>query len=129
MTWLKCKSKENINSASILLDNKLYASCIHCYYYACLQLIKCILNNELKISYSEQDHKGEDSHKLVIEKLYEDFKRKDVVKANVFKRNIEDLKYSRTRADYKNVEILDKEAFHARNKSNSVIKLMQEQYA
>ena len=129
MTWLKHKSEENLNSASILLDNKLYASSIHCYYYACLQLVKCVLNNKLGISYQEQDDTKEDSHNLVIKKLYENLKRKDIAKANIFKRCIDDLKYPRTRADYKNVQIQSKDATSARNKSDSVIKLINEQYA
>ena len=129
MTWLKYKSDENLISAKILLDNKMYASCIHCYYYACLQLTKKALNDKLKISYKKQDDTKEDSHKFVISKLYEDFKRKDKTKANVFSRCIDDLKYLRTKADYKNVQILDRDAFSAKNKSDSVIKLIKEQYA
>lgn len=128
MTWLKNKSEENINSADILVNNKLYAASIHCYYYACLQLIKYVLCHKLSVDYQEQDNAKSDSHIFVIVKLYKILKRKNTKYANEFDRNINDLKYARVRADYKNVEIIEEEAIKANTKSKYIIDLINKQY-
>lgn len=53
--YIFAKAQENLKAAELLIANAMYASSIHCSYYASLQLSKRKLMESGGLSYDQQD--------------------------------------------------------------------------
>lgn len=96
---MKAKSEENTKAAQLLISNKLYASSVHCSYYACFQLIIHVLLE--KFDYDHVDEGGQGSHNIVLNKFQSYLEISDSrQKAKWFTDDIYDLKRFRNTADY-----------------------------
>lgn len=126
MSYLEEKSNQNLKAAKFLMNEKLYASSVHCSYYAALQFMtneyaRCLKKNFKEIAKEAEDGKG--SHNYIINGIIDYIKstyRKDptietlqrnVKDSNIHKlhRKIKDLKVFRVKSDYRN-EAIDKDS-------------------
>ena len=68
--YIFAKAQENLKAAELLIANAMYASSIHCSYYASLQLSKRKLMESGGLSYDQQDQEVKkqqtDTHNFVI---------------------------------------------------------------
>jgi len=110
MSYLKAKSEFNKSAAELLYDNNLYAPCVHCAYYSCLQLIKFLIKDFMSIDYPDQkiesDSLKQNSHEYVIKKLLSEIHKLSRFDYLDLRRNIYDLKSFREISDYEN-QIVD----------------------
>lgn len=113
MSVLIAKSDENISSAQLLIDNKCYASSVHCSYYSSVQLVISLLLNKFGYTAekleteSKSERKG--SHVFAKNIIHQKMKDKGIrFKATEFYREMGELKNKREKADYQE-EIIDKD--------------------
>lgn len=66
---MKKKSDSNIRLAQDLINKTELNASVHCSYYGCFQFIKCILKNNIGISYETQNKKRDGSHDFIITSL------------------------------------------------------------
>lgn len=119
-SYLSNKSTENLEASEMLIANNLFASSVHCSYYAMLQYMTCKLSNYGNISFLtiRKNSKGYGSHNYIISETINyikseelkpdlDYIQKNVNKTNIqkLKRKVADLKSFRVKSDYHNVEI------------------------
>ena len=134
---LNNKSEENIKASELLITNKLYASSVHCSYYATFQFLTCKWSQYSKLTFIqiENNSKGSDSHKYLIDEVIGFIKTSeldgvtDTVLKNVKRSNIQklkgkinDLKSFRKKSDYKDVCIDDQTSEKSLNYSKDIIK-------
>lgn len=117
---LSNKSIANLNASNLLITNKLYASSVHCSYYAVLQHMTCKLKESCNITFEELANKSENddrtSHRFILEEII----RELTIKANMLpqlerniklrdfqrlKNKIKNLKALRIESDYRDIEI------------------------
>jgi uncharacterized protein (UPF0332 family) len=140
-THLSHKYEQNLMSAKLLIDNKFYASSVHCSYYALFQFMLCKINNYTKMSFEDisLSMKGKDSHNGTKEMLLTllrkflitndlDARQVDVLNHQFRKlrRKIDDLKIYRNESDYQNCEIDEKKGLVSLTISNDVINKFNE---
>ncbi len=97
-TSLKNKALLNINAGDLLLENTLYAPCIHCYYYGCFQELKAILYDFFEFTTEELNAHKHEIHTELSQKTSLEISRK-------YKRQIKELKELRKVSDYDAVDI------------------------
>lgn len=129
MGILIAKSKENLTSAQLLIDNDCHNSSVHCSYYSSVQLMIHLLLN--KFGYTpdklETDSKRENkgSHIFAKNFLYQKMKdNNEIFKARDFFREIGELKNKREKADYQEAIInpdLSGNALEQANKVNTIL--------
>lgn len=120
---MKTKANENLTSAQVLVNNKLYTPSVHCSYYAVFQNMKYMLsvtsNNPL--SFEAQDsHSGESSHEYILSEIK---KRLNVSprEERKFTDEVRFLKKERVDADYRMRMFSDIESLTCIEKANGVI--------
>lgn len=113
-----------------MIDNGLYASSVHCSYYAVLQFMTCVYCESLNKSLDDISKvtKGKGgTHKYVIDGLFSYIistyrKNSDLenIEKNIkdsqvrkIKRKVNDLKHYRVRSDYQNVSIYKEDGVKA----------------
>lgn len=106
---MKTKSDENIKAAELLVEGNMYASSVHCSYYACFQLMKYVLHAKLNFDYIQQDKltKGKGSHNLLIGTFKKKYRVTDKKAAFKIATDIDLLKKNRQKADYTPTVICD----------------------
>ena len=112
---LSNKSEENIEASELLISKNLYASSVHCSYYATFQHLTCKWSHYSRLTFKEVTNKskGADSHNYLIDEIIGFIKARelgcetDVIQKNVketnihrLRRNIFDLKSFRKKSDY-----------------------------
>jgi len=128
---LKSKSQNLLESADFLHANQRYQVVPHCSYYACFQLLQYICKHTLGLdgkaiidmikNTPKRKNTDEGSHGFTINQTlryiesqsYDDYRDQSV---NIFK-----LKKKRQRADYENVEIVEKDSAEAIDLSKAII--------
>lgn len=105
MSVLIAKSKENISSAQLLINNKCFASSIHCSYYSSVQIMIEILFTQYKFTrntlLTTAKNESSGSHVFAINYLFKRMDEKsERLKAVDFNREVGKLKYKREHADY-----------------------------
>ncbi len=118
MSELLKKSAENIQSASLLIDNKLYAPSIHCSYYACFQKLKNLIAEAYHSDYTELDNELRDlndkfrrENKKVIatHEFYIGYKLDHLIRRegadHRLINKLNDLKTYRNKSDYENIPV------------------------
>lgn len=122
MSYLKDKSEFNLKAAQILITEKLYASSVHCSYYAMLQFMICQYADCFGKSFDEISRETKDkggSHNYIINGMIDYIKstyrsdpKIDRVQRNVKDTNIhrlhtkiKDIKKFRVKSDYRNISI------------------------
>jgi len=108
----------NLNASVLLIENSLFASSVHCSYYAMLQFMTCKLSafNSVTFETITANSKGPGSHEYVIGETITHLKsslsgldtlKKEVERTNIhkLKGKIKDLKLLRVQSDYHNIEI------------------------
>jgi len=130
MSYLKQKSEFNLLAAEKLLQHNLYASSVHCSYYACFQLMKFTLKNIYNIDYEKQSEEISssklNSHGYVIGIIKKKIKLNltDTSEFRYFDRIITDLKMFREESDYHNIQIDSDKGRLALKKANELILLI-----
>ena len=120
---MKAKALSNLDSAQMLIDNKLYTNSVHCSYYAVFQYMKHVLahTKHRPISLSEQDaHGGESSHEYILNKIKERLNTNPRNERN-FMESIRLLKKDRVDADYTTRTFTDIEGHDCRSRANALI--------
>lgn len=102
MAVLKNKCITNLKSAQMLKANGGALSSIHCYYYACLQLSKHVLNAHCNINYkTQEDNCKVSSHGYIINNTAQNIREKLGYKVQVdYYTHMSKLKKNRETADY-----------------------------
>lgn len=129
MTKVEAKSNENYEAGGVLINNGMYASSIHCFYYSCFQLTKRALV-VIGESYSAQDcnSRGNDSHCYISGLLETDLKGKDICAQLDYNVYLNKLKKMRVIADYKQAIITDKNANDASSWAAKINNILKTQY-
>ncbi|HEX5152691.1 MAG TPA: hypothetical protein VFW07_14670 [Parafilimonas sp.] len=106
MEGLKIKSDENIRGAEILntIENRCFASSIHCSYYSCLQYMAYVIKVKKLISGTlkeEQNLRKKGSHEI-IRNIFEIYYAKNIDHKNFleYKEWIGQLEQNRIESDY-----------------------------
>jgi len=132
MTILLEKSKQNIRAASMLIDNELYASSVHCSYYACFQRLKKLIADAYICDYSDLDveHRklnksGSGKRMIGSHEFYINYKLLNLVKRenkeHRLVNELNDIKRFRKQADYDNISIDLNTSQNVFKKSNVII--------
>jgi uncharacterized protein (UPF0332 family) len=120
MPELLKKSIQNFSAASLLIENELYASSVHCSYYSCLQKLKNVISRAYNIEYDELENERRRlnrknisrnlaTHEFLIDRKLLDLIRRER-KDHRLINEINDIKLYRTTSDYDNVAISCTEA-------------------
>lgn len=120
MPELLKKSIQNFSAASLLIENELYASSVHCSYYSCLQKLKNVISRAYNIEYDELENERRRlnrknisrnlaTHEFLIDRKLMDLIRRER-KDHRLINEINDIKLYRTTSDYDNVAISGTEA-------------------
>jgi len=129
MGMLIAKSKENLISAQLLIENKYYASSVHCSYYSSVQLMIHLLITKFNFTQEKLENEaikeGKGSHVFAINQITKHLKSKqEILKSVDFYRNIGKLKTKRKHADYLDT-LIDKpysdEALLQANEINGIL--------
>lgn len=132
MNHLKSKSDCNINSASSLITNSLYASSVHCSYYSCVQLMlhilrsdfgktDVIIDSESKIG--SKNNRG--FHNWLINIIRKEYMQRNPGDSRLFYSKIGQLKKLRVNADYKNIDVPSATANNALKTAQEINSLLQ----
>ena len=118
--YIFAKAQENLKAAELLIANAMYASSIHCSYYASLQLSKRKLMESGGLSYDQQDQEVKkqqtDTHNFVI------FSTENCVTDTIKYRHLMcSLKRLRKKADYQNHPISQIEATEAQKMTKEIL--------
>lgn len=133
MILLKQKSDENIQASQLLIKQCLYASSVHCSYYACVQLMLHILRSHLKLTeekIKEVQDEGAKTHGgfhawIIAEMAFHLLKKQNkYITAKDFRDGIEDLRRLRRDADYENKTIEEKNAKKACETACNILKIL-----
>jgi hypothetical protein len=140
-THLSHKYEQNLTSAKLLIDNKFYASSVHCSYYALFQFMLCKISEYQQMSFEDisLSMKSKDSHNdtkevllAIVRKIIVvpglDARQIDVLnyQINRLRRKIDDLKTFRNESDYQNYEISNQKGLNSLTVSQEVIKKINE---
>ena len=120
MPELLKKSIQNFSAASLLIENELYASSVHCSYYSCLQKLKNVISQAYNIEYDELETERRQlnrknisrnlaTHEFLIDRKLLDLIRRER-KDHRLINEINDIKLYRTTSDYDNIAISGTEA-------------------
>ena len=131
MPELLIKSTQNFSAASLLIQNELYASSVHCSYYSCLQKLKNVISRANNIEYDELESERRElnkknpsrnlaTHEFLIDKKLMDLIRRER-KDHKLISEINDIKLYRTKSDYENVAIGYSDAESVLSKTQKVI--------
>lgn len=131
MSHLSIKSSQNLSASTLLIDNKLYASSVHCSYYAMLQHMTCKLKDSWGITFKELGNRSKadkkKSHEFLIKGSLDiiELNRNSFVKREV-SNLIKDLKTYREESDYHEIEIIKDKSELALELSNKIILKLNE---
>lgn len=122
MDILLNKSESSLEASTLLHEEELYASSVHCSYYSSVQLMRHIIFNnfgEDEIDFDNKDEvRNHGSHNFLISffknRIYTSISKRD------FGTHLRDLKELRKNADYKQKVILIGESRNAMRLSNIV---------
>jgi len=120
---LLTKSQDNIKASELLINNKFYATSIHCSYYSVYQRLVYTLNC-LKTS---MNLNISDTHKRSIDAITQELKKQNRAKAEDiedFTNRITALKSLRKRADYEIKMIIESESRDAFKESKELNKFL-----
>lgn len=132
---LRYKSFSNKEAAELLIENEFYAPSVHCFYYYVLQFFIDEYAKISNISFEQiaiETSKGKGTHNYIIEGIYKHIKStfseydqilKNIELSNLqkLKREINDLKTFRVKADYHNVMIDRETSLNAKKKTEYII--------
>lgn len=107
-----------------------YHSCVHCFYYACLQrmlhVIDVHVSVEEKILSDSKNYNA--THKIAFDNIYEALKKKSVGDANNFWTMFDKIKKKRIVADYKDQIITPVDATNVKSFVDEIIKILTNHY-
>lgn len=133
MSKLKQKSDFNIDAASVLLKQNLYAPSVHCSYYSCFQLLKYTIKDFFGVDYETQavniSSSKQKTHQYVINYITNELMLlSSIAESQNFKREIKDLKLFREESDYENKEINFDQGNKAYNKAIKIRSYINEKF-
>lgn len=106
MTILRQKSNFYLDAGKSLVKNSWYAPSIHCFFYSCLQLIKCAIRENEDITFEELEKRikaqNDSTHTYLIRIIGNEIYRFDPDVYRDFNNQINELKLLRVESDYKN---------------------------
>jgi uncharacterized protein (UPF0332 family) len=128
------KSDENITSAKLLIDNKHYASSVHCSYYSCVQLMIYLLIHKYNLDRAQIEAlaKGENKGSHIFAKNYIYNKMKDSgirFDARTFYTTTGELKNKREHADYHETIISEAFSIAALNEAGEINKILRKNFS
>ena len=125
MSKLRQKSDFNIDAASALLEQSLFAPSVHCSYYSCFQLLKYTIKDFFGVDYETQavniSMTKQKTHQYVVNYITNELiSLTSIIESRDFKRKINDLKQFRVESDYENIEVNSEKGNEAFNKANEI---------
>lgn len=132
--YLENKSDTNFKAANLLLDQNMYCSSVHCYYYSCIQRIisKLLILYKQEEMNQERQSLSASSHVYYTDKIERTIKNElglsneaERIDLANFINNIKYLKRIRVQADYKDVEIKSDQGKKAFSYAESIHKYIK----
>lgn len=125
MSKLRQKSDFNIDAASALLKQNLFAPSVHCSYYSCFQLLKYTIKDFFEVDYETLavniSTSKQKTHQYVINYITKELVTLAGIKESQdFKRKIKDLKQFREESDYEDIEVNSDKGNNAYNKAREI---------
>lgn len=132
----KTKSDENLDATNNLIGSGLYSSSVHCAYYSCVQMMYHILSshfmwNDNKINQDSTAGGRENNqglHVWLINTIFKELSAGNSFDANNFQKAIIGLKKTRTKADYKNMIIMDNVASNVQLEAIEALRLLKKNF-
>jgi len=135
MSNWKIKSEQNKISAKLLINNSYYSSSVHCSYYSNIQLMLHILLTDLQKSEQEIDSEGHQGaqdeggfHNWLKNSITRELFMRNNQLVPDFNNFFGQLKGLRIKADYKNLEIIERRAKSGLDLSNSIEEILTEEF-
>ncbi len=137
MGFLLQKSKENINSAVLLIENKHHSSSVHCSYFSCIQLMLHVLRSDFNKTEEEIAQESFDGsrnlhgfHNWIQNTFFTEVgkREKDGRIVLDFSSKLGNLKGIRIRSDYGINQIGEKEASKALEGAKSINQIIEKRF-
>lgn len=120
---MKTKANDNLYSAQLLINNKLYTTSVHCSYYAAFQNMKYMLantpNNPIPLA-TQDSNTGYCSHEYILLEV----KNRLNISPNEKRKFVDEVRYlkkERVDADYKTRKFSDLESLDCIDKAKGII--------
>ncbi len=130
MDKLQQKSANSFKSGNLLKEAVQYDNCIHCYYYACVQLMTLVKEKDEVIKRNFTQSRALGVHQQLINHFYcPDLSLKSMVDFLQFNNEVQLLKKLRGKGDYENSLISKSEAEEAALYSENLLNLLKKNYS
>ncbi|PKQ68893.1 hypothetical protein [Raineya orbicola] len=136
MSTFKSKYEENLKSGTLLIQKEFYNASVHCFYYACIQLMLHILYYVEKIDKNELNKNQKETsneiasgfHGWIINKFATLLIPKNTQAAMEFYQWIGELKNIRVKADYKEFKVETKIAGQVKERAFYIIETLKNNF-
>lgn len=129
MTKFQKKSDNSFQSGDLLKKAAQYDNCIHCYYYACVQLMTLIKEKDIVVKRNFTQSRALGIHQQLITSIAPDLNLKSMVDFLQFNNEIQLLKKLRGKGDYEDSAISLPEAETAALYSENLLNLLKKNYS
>ena len=129
MDKLQQKSANSFQAGKLLKEAKLYNNCIHCYYYACVQLMTLVKEKDGVVKRHFTQNRALGIHQQLITSIAPDLSLKSMIDFLQFNNEVQLLKKLRSKGDYENDLITETEATEAELYSENLLNLLKKNYS
>ncbi|MFK7983323.1 MAG: hypothetical protein AB8G86_25300 [Saprospiraceae bacterium] len=128
MNKFQKKSENSFQSGDLLKKAAQYDNCIHCYYYACVQLMTLVREKDVVVKRNFTQNRALGVHQQLITSIAPDLSVKSIVDFLQFNNEIQLLKRLRSKGDYEEKNISSSEAEEAALYSENLLNLLKKNY-
>jgi len=129
MDKLQKKSENSFKSGDLLKKAKQYDNSVHCYYYACVQLMTLVKEKNIVVKRNFTQNRALGIHQQLITSIAPDLNIKSMVDFLQFNNEIQLLKKLRVKGDYEDTVISSPEAEEAALYSENLLNLLKKNYS
>jgi len=128
MNNYQLKSENSIAAGEMLKDAGNYDNSIHCFYYACVQIMTLIKESDPTIQRNFNNNMSSGVHQQLITSISPDLNRKSIVDFLQFNNEVHILRNLRVKGDYQKPFVSASEANDAALYSENIINLLKRNY-
>lgn len=132
MSGFKDKSEQNSRATEILLKQSLYASSIHCSYYAFVQNLLHVLF--VRIKYNENQFKNDlqqhntGTHRWASKLIEFELAKKSMKDYKYYQKVFAEVKFLREKSDYSANAMTPDDGYEAQTKARSLNQLLNQMF-
>jgi len=123
------KSENSFKSGELLKKAAQYDNSVHCYYYACVQLMTLVKEKNVVVKRNFTQSRALGIHQQLITSIAPDLNVKSMVDFLQFNNEIQLLKKLRIKGDYEDTTISVIEADEAALYSENLLNLLKKNYS